>query len=115
MADDIFGRCDYGDINAMFQRRKESRGRPCVVEQGDNAGGLRRPADRRDVLNLEGQASRAFHQDCPGIWTEKSCDVRTDQRIIIARAYPHAFEENIGKTAAGVIAAVGKKDLVTRL
>src|SRR3954454_8624595 len=69
-------------------------------------------ADRRNVLDLHGQAAGAFHQDRSGLVVEHFCDAAADQRVVIDGPDSEALENGVAIFAGRPVGAVGDQQLV---
>ena len=112
MTDDIFGAGDNREIDPGRDRGKQQGRRPGVVDQCRQLARLGDRTDRGDVLDLERQRSRAFHEDRARVRADQSFDLGTDQRVIIDGFDLIAFEQGVAEVASRAVGAVDHQQLI---
>ncbi len=97
----VFGEREHRDVDAPVERPREHRRSPCVVDHREHAAFARDHADRRDVLHLEGIASRALEPDQLRLGPDQRVDARADGGVVPVVVTPSRASMPSQKTRVG--------------
>ena len=112
MADDIFGAGDDRQIDPHRHHRKIERRRPGIVDQRRQPARPGDSDDCGDVLHLERQAPRRFHEDRARVRLHQRLDPRTDQRVVVSGRDAARAQVCLAQPPGRVIGAVDHQQMV---
>ncbi len=113
--DDVLGASDDGNVDPKLDRLIEERRSPGVVEHGRDAPRLRHRDDRRHVLHLEGDGTRALQINYFGVVAHQRRDAGADHGIIEGRLDAEPFEKTAAEGAYGSIDRIDHEQVIAGL
>ncbi len=109
--DDVFRGRLYGNVHAMLERLEVKRGGPGVIQGDGNVSGPRGPANRRNVLNLEGLRAGRLGKDEFRLRLQESSNTGPDERIVILDVNADAFQYAVCETPGRLVDAVADENV----